>query len=354
MAGRTAGFIVGVSVVCCGASAQVYEAAIDTKISSTVFAADTLLSTAGSLMGDYDAKTNPSGTQTRPGLFGGSGNNAIPASVDLMTTTDLGAQPAGGFGLEVDFEAMVLSISGLSLDLLNGSVGATDLSATLEYSTFNTIAPSFIYPGGIPLTLPLGEIGAVSAATVTQSGDGLGVLIATADPDVFDFTALVTGELSMVIALGLPGSEPVETPIDALPIALPLSGQIERLAGGVLRLTIVVAEQTTQTELPIDGVALPALPLELPTLSAATAGVVLSLAAEGLTFSTTFGLTLVANAEAADCAADFNSDGLLDFFDVSAFLAAFSAAAPSADLNNDSMHDFFDVQLFLAAFSAGC
>jgi calcineurin-like phosphoesterase family protein/purple acid phosphatase-like protein len=54
------------------------------------------------------------------------------------------------------------------------------------------------------------------------------------------------------------------------------------------------------------------------------------------------------------CIADLNSDGLLDFFDVQAFLNAYSAQDPAADFNNDGLFDFFDVQAFLQAFAAGC
>ena len=51
---------------------------------------------------------------------------------------------------------------------------------------------------------------------------------------------------------------------------------------------------------------------------------------------------------------DFVDDNQLDFFDVSAFLAAFSNSENSADINGDGSFDFFDVSGFLAAFSAGC
>ena len=54
------------------------------------------------------------------------------------------------------------------------------------------------------------------------------------------------------------------------------------------------------------------------------------------------------------CAVDFNNDGALNFFDVSAFLSAFSGQDPIADLNNDGQFNFFDVSAFLSAFSAGC
>lgn len=54
---------------------------------------------------------------------------------------------------------------------------------------------------------------------------------------------------------------------------------------------------------------------------------------------------------AADFATPF---GVLDFFDVQAFLAALANQEPTADLNGDTLYDFFDVQTFLGAFAAGC
>lgn len=56
----------------------------------------------------------------------------------------------------------------------------------------------------------------------------------------------------------------------------------------------------------------------------------------------------------SSCAADLNGDGNLDFFDVSAFLSAFTNQDPSADFTNDGNFNFFDVSAFLGAFSAGC
>lgn len=56
----------------------------------------------------------------------------------------------------------------------------------------------------------------------------------------------------------------------------------------------------------------------------------------------------------AGCAADFNGDGTLDFFDVSAFISAFSAQDLAADFNGDRAFDFFDVSAFINAYGAGC
>ena len=57
---------------------------------------------------------------------------------------------------------------------------------------------------------------------------------------------------------------------------------------------------------------------------------------------------------ATPCLADLTGDGILNFFDVSAFLNAFSSHDPIADFNNDGIYNFFDVSAFLSAFSDGC
>lgn len=58
--------------------------------------------------------------------------------------------------------------------------------------------------------------------------------------------------------------------------------------------------------------------------------------------------------QGVECPIDFNNDGVLDFFDVSAFLTHFNSHNAQADMNNDGVWDFFDVSAFLALFSAGC
>ena len=56
----------------------------------------------------------------------------------------------------------------------------------------------------------------------------------------------------------------------------------------------------------------------------------------------------------SDCQPDITGDGTLDFFDVSAFLAAFTNEDPIADFTDDGSFDFFDISAFLNAFSEGC
>jgi hypothetical protein len=54
------------------------------------------------------------------------------------------------------------------------------------------------------------------------------------------------------------------------------------------------------------------------------------------------------------CAADFNADTVVDFFDYLDFVAAFSTNDPSSDFNSDGTIDFFDYLDFVADFSVGC
>lgn len=55
-----------------------------------------------------------------------------------------------------------------------------------------------------------------------------------------------------------------------------------------------------------------------------------------------------------ECPADINGDGDLNFFDVSAFLAAFGNMETVADFTGDGQFNFFDVSAFLSAFGDGC
>ena len=55
-----------------------------------------------------------------------------------------------------------------------------------------------------------------------------------------------------------------------------------------------------------------------------------------------------------DLLADFTGDGVLNFFDVSAFLSAYNAQQPAADFTGDGLYNFFDVSAYLGAYNAGC
>ncbi len=59
--------------------------------------------------------------------------------------------------------------------------------------------------------------------------------------------------------------------------------------------------------------------------------------------------------QAANCVADFNNDGFVNFFDISGFLDAFGAQDPAADLAAPiGVFNFFDISAFMDAYNAGC
>ncbi len=76
---------------------------------------------------------------------------------------------------------------------------------------------------------------------------------------------------------------------------------------------------------------------------------------DGIGYFRTPGMFMLLDmSECALCPADMNDDGVLNFFDVSMFLSAFSSSDPAADFTGDHVYNFFDVSAFLSAFRAGC
>ncbi len=55
-----------------------------------------------------------------------------------------------------------------------------------------------------------------------------------------------------------------------------------------------------------------------------------------------------------NCIADYNHDGIPDFFDISAYLQDYASMDEGADLNDDGLFDFFDLSIFAAALANGC
>ncbi len=74
----------------------------------------------------------------------------------------------------------------------------------------------------------------------------------------------------------------------------------------------------------------------------------------GLTLNATPGTNAQNLQVFNNCLADYNDDGVVDFFDYLDFVAAFSTNEWDADYNLDGVVDFFDYLDFVAAFSSGC
>ncbi len=215
----------------------------------------------GTVIGNFDATTNPTGTRTLPGLFGGSGNQPVPMDITLQSVLAFHGAPAGGFDAQVDVSNNAISVANFSLDALGGQVAQTDLTLQLLYQTFRTFQPTSLFFGGIPLPLPLGQA-SVSGLTFVQNGPAAGLLVPDPIlPDTYSLGVLVPADVSFTI--DLLGQL---TPVGPLPVVLPLVGTLV-VNGGTAQLTLSAQQSTNQTNPdPFPGQTIDNFALAVPTI----------------------------------------------------------------------------------------
>ena len=330
------------------AAGQTYEFTIDPLASglsaTTTFAAET----SGTLIGNWTPDTNPSGTRTKPGLFGSFGSTEnLPVALDLGLSLGGGLETrtSGSFSLTLDTGLGTVVMRGLSADFLASGPAALPATISLAPESFRTRAPDSAYLG-VPLDLPIGDL-ALTALTASQiDGGALGVLTPVG-PDTYDFAVAPLVELAGA-------AEFLGTPLDIppSPTALVISGTVV-ITGDT---ALVTALQTIdQSEVQNPNQEIPEFPLDLPTIlpPGEIAHVLMNLVLTEVASSTTGTATLNASGLPA-CRADFNGDGSVNTIDVLTFLNAWSAGDASADFNADGSVNTLDVLAFLNTWSAGC
>ena len=330
-----------------GAHAQTYDLAI-TPESGLTGAIGIDVDTAGTLIGNWNPATNPTGTRTKPGLFGSFGSTEnLPAAVGLGVALagDLDTLTAGSLSITLDTGAGLITLDNLAADLVAGGPAAIPATLSLAPESFRTRQPDSVYPG-VPVDLPIGEL-AITSLTLTQVGSAPGVLVEI-EPGRYSFA--VAGAATLAGTIELLGT-PSEIP--ATPFALAMAGEI-LVVGDIATLTSVQAFDLSDIQNP--NQALPEFPLDLPTIlpPGFTAHLLLNLVLEQVATTMTGDLALSASGGLAACIADFNADGTVNTLDVLAFLNAWSAGDASADINGDGVVNTLDVLAFLNAWTAGC
>ncbi|MBM4109330.1 MAG: hypothetical protein FJ255_11090 [Phycisphaerae bacterium] len=345
---RTHMTIVAAIGLCAVAAGQPLRFTLDRSVSGIDAQLSVRGDTAGTLIGDYDAKTNPEGTRTKPGLFGTFGateNVAVPTTVDVSFGGRINTDSTGTFDVRLDVAGGTAEISNYSADLLGGRTIRLPLTVTLSFQTFRTRNPTFTYLG-IPLPIPLGEAD-VTAMTLTQVGSqGPGTLVQTG-PDTYDTLLLpiveITAEGSF---LGQPFSIP------GAPTVLPIEGVLTITPGGA---TIAGSRPIDFSDAQALNQALPQMPLALPTATTGvTANVLLDLVLESISSTFAGTQTVRATGVPIPCPADLTGDGVVDFNDLLAFLNLFNAGDPRADFNGDGTIDFNDFLAYMNLFNGGC
>lgn len=125
----------------------------------------------GTWIGNHDAVTNPTGTRTLPGLFGGSGNNDIAFTGLVRTDVAISdTVPAGSFTARFDPASGRLRMADLDLDLLQGRTGTLTTRLIITFGSFRTISPSSTFFGVSNLSVPYGD-GTLSSARAMQTLD---------------------------------------------------------------------------------------------------------------------------------------------------------------------------------------
>jgi hypothetical protein len=301
---------------------------------------------AGTLIGNYDATTNPTGTRTLPGLFGGSGNQPIPYTSTVRTTQSISSHPAGTFSLSL-LGGGACTISGLTSDLLNGTPGTIDLEQVLTYSTFRTVNPNSLFPSVGQITIPLGS-GSLTTATAVQSGPAVGTAKETS-PGTFSINVPVPVVFTMVGSVAGQAIDP-----GPLPSVFALFGTLT-VSGSNASLTVSASENSVVGPVP----PLPPLenqPVALPTVipTGGTANLLFSGTFGETTGTSLLTLSLAASGAGQTDPADTNGDGVVDGADLTIVLSAWGSDLLAADVNHDGIVNGADIAIVLGAWCPEC
>ncbi len=316
---------------------------IDPAISSLEGTFSQSIHMPGTLIGDYDAKTNPEGTMTRPGVWGGSGNEPVSCTIEPVLGGDFGGQLNG----TVDFEWLsdeLMTLSELSLSAFEKGQ-AIPLNVIFEYETFRSIAPDSLFVGGFPIEIPLGE-GMMTSLTIDLP---VPFDLALKPINVFEWS--FSGEVPVIITTSFTFFETDTGPIPT-PAILTLQGSIvmvndERIMYATSSWD--VSETVEEPPFYFDN-----LPLELPTIvpPGDFAGVLLSVAADEATSTATGDLAFTASGHTEGVPGDANGDGEVNVSDVLAVISAWGTCdGCPEDLNDDGAVNVTDLLDVIANWS---
>lgn len=298
---------------------------------------------AGSFRGDYDAATNPGGTMTRPGVFGGSGNIPIPYTSTVTAGVEMDTVPTGSMKLTMSGGGLLI-VSDLQLDMLGGDHGDLGVRLGLSYSTFRTFNPNALYPGVpmIEIPIPLGEITEMSAV---QTANAIGVM----EPDgkgVYKLFALVPANVSFRVRFL---EQVVET--DSFGILLPVLGSVQ-WNGETMDVDLEITDSGTDA-IPVQLDPLVDQPLDLPTVlpPGGMAHLLFSGDFGELTLERSFDMLMVSEGQPTCSIFDLDGNCEFDGGDLAILLASWGQGGP-ADFNGDGIVNQIDLAILLSVWGS--
>lgn len=269
------------------ASAQMYDFTVVAPPSGISGNLSISASTQGTLVGNYDPDTNPTGTRTKPGVFGSFGpteNVPVNVSIGAAIGGNINRQASGTFRATVDGNTNTITFENLSVNFLANGPAALPVTLTIAGESFRTRNPNstYILPSQ-GLSFPIGTVN-LSQFNAVQTGVGAGVLTPTG-PDQYDFTAGVQVDLTFAADfLGNPFAQTV-------PFVLPLQGQVV-VSGTNALITSLQPLNFSQTFNP--NLDLPPFEFGLPTIlpPGSTANLIFDLMLEEIGLNVDLDVTL--------------------------------------------------------------
>ncbi len=251
---------------------------------------------SGTLIGDYVTATNPTGTRTKPGIFGSfaaTENVACPVSIGVGVSGATSLTTGGTFRLDVDVAGGVATLSNYITTRLTGGTGLKATGTFVTTTGFRTRTPDSTYvpTGSGGINIPLGDA-SITALTLTQGGPSVGTLTPTGANTYHVVVATVVDVMATVLALN--GTYDVT----GTPTPLVLDGTLTVLAGGLASFTAtsdLAANQSNTTPQ-----ILPEFAYGLPTIlpPGGTANVLMDLTVNGVTAAVNGSVNTVASGAA--------------------------------------------------------
>ncbi len=290
----------------------------------------------GTLIGNWDAKLNPEGTSTLPGYWGGSGNNVIGCDLTPTLGGPYNSSSTGGLEVELDSVNNLMTLNNLHISAFEEAPGIFPVTLGMLYETFRTVQPDSLFPGDIPIDIPLGE-GSMTVLRFDQEFDVVAELT-TVDSQSWTYAV----DIPVIITLEL---VVLDTPTGPLvsPGVLQLSGtvvqtntQIRFTGSSSLKSNEVVEDPPLAFEnVPFDA------PTVLP--SGQIASLLLSATAESATTMNSAELEFVAIGS-SHAPGDVDGDGVVGVTDLLAIIAVWGPCEGCVeDLNNDGVVNVTDV-----------
>ena len=260
---RSAALLTAMTVGATGLQAQTYNVTITTGSSSGTLFANFGLDLEASIIGNYNLGTNPGGTRTLPGLFGGSGNVAVPTDINVDGTFDHAGSPQGTWTMDLDLNTNTFDLTNFQVDVLGGNVVNGNQDTTLTFGGFRTFNPNSVFGSSSPIVLS-GGVNQAENFLIAQSAPTVSsTLTPTGNPDEYSFNVQV----------------PVNTTFDAdyLGTVVPVGPFIQTFPfEGILKVqpgtgTIEISMDLTRTLLavtpnPVPGFSMTNLPIAVDTV----------------------------------------------------------------------------------------